>query len=101
MPTASARIETPNARKYLAQLSKHFAHKIAVEGSEDDARLSFPAGPIHLSADDAALHVRVEAADAESIDRLKDVLWRHFERFAFREPELRAAWVDIRGSKGS
>lgn len=94
MPTARTSMETPNARKYLAQLSKHFAHKIEVEGSEDDARLSFPAGPIHLKADDVALSVIVEAADREGVDRLKDVLWRHLERFAFREPELRATWAD-------
>ena len=94
MLTAHTTIQTPNARKYLAQLSKHFAHKIEVKGSEDDARLSFPTGPIHLKADDAALSVSVEAADKEGVDRLKDVLWRHLERFAFREPELRAAWAD-------
>ncbi len=94
MLTAHTTIETPNARKYLAQLSKHFAHKIEVETSDDDARLSFPAGPIHLKADGAALSVSVEAADKEGVDRLKDVLWRHLERFAFREPELRAAWAD-------
>ena len=94
MPTARTTIETQNARKYLGQLSKHFAHKIAVEGSEDAARLSFPAGPIHLKADDVALSVSVEAADREGVDQLKDVLWRHLERFAFREPELRATWAD-------
>lgn len=94
MLIASTRLETQNARKYLAQLSKHFAHKIEVEASADKARLSFPAGPIRLQADDAALVVSVEAADPEGLDRLKDVLWRHLERFAFREPDLRAAWTD-------
>ena len=94
MPTASTRMETPNARKYLVQLAKHFAHKIEVEASESEARLLFPAGPIRLTADDAVLAAEVEAADAEGIERLKDVLWRHLERFAFREPELRATWTD-------
>ena len=45
MPQAQARLATPNARKYLAQLSKHFAHKIEVEASEDEARLVLLAGP--------------------------------------------------------
>ncbi len=94
MPVAQARLETPNARKYLTQLSRHFAHKIEVEANETEARLVFPAGPIRLRADERVLAVDVEAADAEGIERLKDVLWRHLERFAFREPELRATWID-------
>ena len=94
MPEAQARFETPNARKYLTQLSKHFAHKIEVEASEDEARLAFPVGPIRLKADETVLAVEVQAADAEGVERLKDVLWRHLERFAFREPELQANWTD-------
>ena len=97
MPQAQARLETPNARKYLAQLSKHFAHKIEVEAFEDEARLAFLAGPIRLKANEAVLAIEVEAADAEGVERLKDVLWRHLERFAFREPELRATWSDAQG----
>ncbi len=92
MPTSQARIETPNARKYLTQLAKHFAQKIEVEASDDEARLSFLVGPAHLRADDAGLAIRVEATDEEGVERLKNVVWRHLERFAFREPDLQVAW---------
>ena len=94
MPIAQTRVETPNARKYLAQLAKHFAHKIEVVASDEEARLVFPLGPADLHADDAALAIRVEAPDADGVERLTDVVWRHLERFSFREPDLRAAWAE-------
>ena len=75
MPIAQTRVETPNARKYLAQLAKHFAHKIEVVASDEVARLVFPLGPADLHADDAALAIRVEAPDADGVERLKDVIW--------------------------
>ena len=38
------------------------------------------------------LVVAVEAEDGETLERMKDVVARHLDRFAFREAPLRFDW---------
>ncbi|RVV98573.1 DUF2218 domain-containing protein [Mesobaculum littorinae] len=92
MPTATARFETPNARRYLQQVCKHFAHKIEVDYTETEAHCALPVGPATLKADDAGLDMQVEAADAEGLARGEHVLWDHIKRFAFREEPADVVW---------
>jgi uncharacterized protein len=82
---AQARVATPNASKYLQQLCKHFQHKLPTSFDAEAGSISFPMGETKLAADAEALTLSVAAAGDEDLARLKDVVARHLERFAFRE----------------
>lgn len=92
MHKAFARIETDNARKYLAQLCKHFAHKIEVELTDDKGICHFAAGNAVIEADDAALTMHVEAEDPEKVAQVEGIIDAHLVRFAFREKLDAIAW---------
>lgn len=94
MPAATARLQTPHAARYLGQLCKHFAHKVAVDWEEgaSTGRIAFSVGTAHLQADAAALTLRAEAPDAAGLAQVESVLWSHLERFAFREAPQAPAW---------
>jgi hypothetical protein len=83
---AKATIETRNARRYLAQFCKHFAHKLPVDIAPDNAMgaVGFGAGACILHADDGKLDLALEAQD-DAMANLQDVVVRHLARFAFRE----------------
>ena len=89
--TATTIIPTAHASRYLQQLCKHFAHKIAVEFTPTDGSISFPMGTATLHADGQNLQIGVEVADPADLDRLKEVVVSHLVRFAFRE-ELAVEW---------
>ena len=89
---SEARVATAMARRYLSQLCKHFAHKIPVTHTEAEGRIEFPAGICQLEAGADLLILRAEAADTNALERLQEVVDRHFQRFAFRDTrEIR--WV--------
>lgn len=82
---SQARVATSSARRYLTQLCKHFAHRLPVSLTESHGRITFETGICTLAAESDALDIRVLAADVTQLDRLRDVVARHLERFAFRE----------------
>jgi hypothetical protein len=90
---ATAIIPTENARRYLGQFVKHFAHKLPFvrHESNEHGEVEFPLGLCTLDADATRLAIIVNAGSADEIDRLKDVVDRHLIRFAFRE-ELAIDW---------
>jgi hypothetical protein len=90
---SQAIIQTENAKRYLGQFCKHFAHKTAVELDPAFAsgQVNFPSGLCRLSADEHTLSLEVVSETGESVATLRDVVERHLVRFAFRE-ELTLAW---------
>lgn len=94
MPTAATRFETPNASRYLGQLCKHFAHKVEVDYDATTGRAALPPGPAVMEADDTGLTMRVEAADADGLNRAKFILEDHLKRFAFREDPADLVWTE-------
>ncbi|MFO1070632.1 MAG: DUF2218 domain-containing protein [Geminicoccaceae bacterium] len=90
-PSAVAEVATAHAARYLAQLCKHFAHKVPAEFADGRGRIAFPIGTCELTAGPERLTLSVAAADADQLARLQEVVARHLERFAFREP-LAIAW---------
>lgn len=93
MHVLEADIPTAHASKYLQQLCKHWAHKFAVDFTPLNERVPFPNDTVCvLSADDATLHVRMEAPDAESAARLSGVVIDHLQRFAHREELASPVW---------
>lgn len=88
-----ADIRTEHASKYLQQLCKHWSHKLAVEFTPAAGVVPFSeTARAHLRADEAALHVEIEAPDAESCARLGQVVFDHLKRFAFREEMSLPDW---------
>ena len=84
-PESSAFIETEHASRYLQQLCKHFAHKRPVEFDPSAGHIAFDIGDCRLSADEVGLRIDLVAPSPAAMHRLKDVVIRHLERFAFRE----------------
>ncbi|WP_454684901.1 DUF2218 domain-containing protein [Ancylobacter moscoviensis] len=95
MPSTTARVPTANASRYLQQLCKHWAHKLEVSFTPEHGEVKLPDGAFAtMDAAPEALDVRIEAGDAEVLERMKDVVARHLDRFAFREAPLPFDWRD-------
>jgi len=92
MKASTARVPTKSGARYIVQLCKHWAHKFPVEVGDGRGVVRFPSASAQMQADDAALTVIVEAEDAETLERMKDVVARHLDRFAFREAPLPFSW---------
>jgi hypothetical protein len=90
--TSAAVVPTDKARRYMSQLVKHFAHKVETGLDEDSGHIAFDFGRCDLSAQPNGLVLKAQAADAASLARLQDVIVRHLERFAFREP-VAVSWA--------
>lgn len=95
MPKASSGFTTERASRYLQQMSKHFAHKVAVEYTETDAVAAMPGGATaRRIANGDQLCFVVEAPDAEALRRGKDIVESHIVRFAFREELKALVWSE-------
>jgi len=92
---AKATVETTNAKRYLGQFAKHFAHKLPVELAEDSsiATVVFGVGSCVMRADADRLALALEGSD-DTMETLKDVVARHLLRFAFRE-NLTLDWLPV------
>lgn len=86
MPNSIADVATDKASRYLQQLCKHWAHRLAV--TFDPARGSVDFGDgrsATLVASDSALTVTVHADAEAGLDELERIVADHLQRFAFRE----------------
>ena len=92
MVIARGRAETASGSKYLQQLCKHWGHKFEVEFSETRGQVRFPSAVATMEAGADALFVTVETEDAETVERLKEIVADHLDRFAFREAPLPFEW---------
>jgi hypothetical protein len=92
MTIATARVPTANGAKYLQQLCKHWGHKLEVELSDRKGVVRFPSAVATMEASPDALLVTIEAAEGETLERMKGVVASHLDRFAFREAPLPFSW---------
>lgn len=93
MHAIEADIPTNEASRYLQQLCKHWSHRFEVSFTPQEGRVPFSAENVCLlKASPEALQVRVEALDAAEAARLGDVVFRHLERFSFRDPLPAPTW---------
>ncbi|MFD2175803.1 DUF2218 domain-containing protein [Rhodobacter lacus] len=92
MLVTTARFATPYAGKYIAQLCKHFAHKVRAEWDELQGRAELPSGPVLLRAEPEALVVRITAPDAKAMIQSRFVVDSHLVTFAFREGFTGLSW---------
>ncbi len=92
MASSHGRAETPNARRYLTQLCKHWSHRFEVRFDEHTGEIPLPAGLCRLKAEPDRLEIALETAEADQLDRMEQVVAEHLQRFAFREP-FKVAWT--------
>ena len=100
--TASARVPTQHASRYLQQLCKHWEHNLQVEFTPENGTVIFPRDArgadwpgdavVTFNAVEDGLDVRVDASSDAQLEALKGAVERHLNRFAFREGELRYGW---------
>ena len=97
MAIARGRAKTASGSKYLQQLCKHWGHKFEVELSETRGQVWFPSAVATMEASADSLLVTVETEDAEAVERLKEIVTNHLDRFAFREAPLPFEWSAAEG----
>lgn len=102
MHSATARVPTGHASKYLQQLCKHWQHNLAVAFTPEHGTVTFPkdargadwAGDalVTFDAGPDALSVRIDASSEAHLEAMQEVVARHLDRFAFREAPLAFDW---------
>lgn len=107
MPTLEARIETDSPARIIARFCKHAASmgrtgghglhlhlggplarprpRVHANCTDTSASVTFDAwGRCSMTADAGTLTLRIEAADEESLHRIRDIVTRDLDRFAGR-----------------
>jgi hypothetical protein len=92
MTVAKASVPTAHAAKYLQQLCKHWSHKLDVDLSDRRGVVRFPSAVATMEANQDSLLVTIEAEEIETLERMKEVVSSHLDRFAFREAPLPFEW---------
>lgn len=91
--TLTATVPTTHGSRYLQQLCKHWSHKFETSFDADKGEIAFPMGVIHMSADAGALTVVLEPNADADVEKFKQVVADHLDRFAFREAPLPFNWA--------
>jgi hypothetical protein len=88
---ARADVPTDAPARYAKQLVSHLGRRVewATEGVLSTAGIAGGTGVVEVG--DGVLHLRAQAADAETLERVQGVLGRHLERFGQRN-ELVVTW---------
>ncbi|WP_066700321.1 DUF2218 domain-containing protein [Sphingobium amiense] len=90
--TVTATVPTTNASRYLQQLSKHWSHKFDVTFDADKSVIAFPMGALRMEAQADALIVTLDPTPEADVERFKQVVADHLDRFAFKEAPLAFDW---------
>jgi hypothetical protein len=94
--TTRADVLTDVPERYAKQLVSHLGRRVefTVDGPLSTAVIAGGTGIVEVG--DGVLTLRAEAPDADTLDRVQDVLGRHLERFGQRN-ELVVVWKDDGG----
>ncbi|HEX7742210.1 MAG TPA: DUF2218 domain-containing protein [Sphingobium sp.] len=88
----TAKVPTSNGSRYLQQLCKHWSHKFDTNFDAQQGVIAFPMGPIRMAAGSDELSVTIEPNEGSDVERFKQVVGEHLDRFAFREAPLTFDW---------
>ena len=91
MPLSRVEIVTPSAERLINRLCKHWAHKLEVEQSDQQATITFATGTCLMVAEADKLVVALETLEEEHLDELEGGVERHLVRMAGDE-ELAIVW---------
>jgi uncharacterized protein len=93
--TGFAACEKPE--RYIQQLVSHWGHKFATTYDEGDGMGVFPFSEhttCVMTAHKGGIGITLTTADQEENVRMRGVVERHIDRFAFREAPLTYEWKD-------
>lgn len=96
MKQSTTTIATLAASQYIGKLCRHFRHKIETEYTPTTGLATFPFGTCNMTATPSHLIFDITADDAESVEKIKGVLIRHLDKFAYKET-LVIEWRDEEG----
>ncbi|PRY64385.1 hypothetical protein B0H98_10544 [Vreelandella songnenensis] len=92
MPLSRAEIATASGERIINRLCKHWAHKLEVEHTQQDAKILFPdMGTCVMHAEPAVLSVSIETQEKEHLDKLEGVVESHLVRMA-KDEALTVIW---------
>ena len=91
--SCKALVATENASRYVQQLCKHWSHKFESTFDENEGRVGLPFGIVHLAVVEGGLAVSLEITDPDNVQRARQVVAEHLDRFAFREAPLTFTWA--------
>lgn len=92
MLVSTAHYPTENGSKYLQQLCKHFAHKVAVSFDESRGSAALMSGPATFLADTDGLTICVTADDIRGLIQARFAIDVHLVTFAHREGFSGLSW---------
>ena len=93
--TGFAACEKPE--RYIRQLVKHWGHKMATSYDEGDGMGAFPFSELEnavMTARPGGIAITLTTGDHACSERLRGVIERHINRFAFREAPLSFEWKE-------
>lgn len=95
MTVVEGHAATTSGGKYVQQLCKHWAHKLPVELEGDVGTVTFPGAVVKMAGAPDAITLSISGDDGDEVERLKEVVERHLDRFAFREAPLNYEWTAL------
>lgn len=96
--TAKGLAACEKPERYIQQLVKHWGHKMATTYDEGDGMGVFPFSEhttAVMTAREGGIALTLTTADREENERMRGVIERHIDRFAFREAPLTYTWEEI------
>jgi hypothetical protein len=82
--------------RYIRQLVSHWGHKMATSYDEGDGMGAFPFSDTTsavMTARPGGIGITLTTADRAENERMRGVIERHIDRFAFREAPLTYEWT--------
>ncbi|MFE3059546.1 DUF2218 domain-containing protein [Nocardia sp. NPDC059239] len=99
MFTNTSSIATDRGARYVKQFVGHWGRRAArLEDSEGQATMHFDADEkfsacvVEFASSDAALELRVSAADAGTVEAICEALTEHLVRFSAKTDKLDITW---------
>ena len=83
--------------RYIQQLVSHWGHKFATRYDEGDGMGTFPFSEhtnVVMTAREGGIGITLTTADHDENVRMRGVIERHIDRFAFREAPLAYEWKE-------
>jgi len=81
--------------RYIQQLVSHWSHKMATSYDKDDSMGVFPFSETTnavMTAREGGIGLTLATATRDENERMRGVIERHIDRFAFREAPLTYEW---------
>jgi len=93
--TGFAPCEKPE--RYIQQVVSHWSHKMATSYDKDSGMGVFPFSEVTnavMTAREGGIGLTLTTADRDENERMRGVIERHIDRFAFREAPLSYEWKE-------